>query len=99
MQLLDVAKNQLNKFYNPTLYKAPERRELTEEERIYVRETPFGSTRVILLRLRELGKVLSSQTCALLAVCRALFTTMFRPPLSARSTQGKAHRSHTVQHC
>jgi septal ring factor EnvC (AmiA/AmiB activator) len=32
VQLLGVAKNQLNKFYNPTLYKAPERRELTEEE-------------------------------------------------------------------
>merc|ERR1719181_1844581 len=36
VQLLGVAKNQLNKFYNPTLYKKPERRELTEEERIYV---------------------------------------------------------------
>merc|ERR1719473_1295415 len=36
LQLLEVAKNRMNKFYNPTLYKAPERRELTEEERIYV---------------------------------------------------------------
>jgi len=36
VQLLDAAKNQLNKFYNPKMYKAPERRELTEEERIYV---------------------------------------------------------------
>jgi chromosome segregation ATPase len=36
VQLLEVAKNRLNKFYNPTLYKAPARRELTEEERIYV---------------------------------------------------------------
>jgi len=36
LQLLEVAKNRLNKFYNPALYKAPERRELTEEERIYV---------------------------------------------------------------
>merc|ERR1719321_2109164 len=36
MQLIDAAKNKLNKFYNPTLYKAPQRRELTEEERIYV---------------------------------------------------------------
>merc|ERR1719453_1853766 len=35
-QLIDAAKNKLNKFYNPTLYKAPERRELTEEERIAV---------------------------------------------------------------
>merc|ERR1719359_755150 len=26
----------MNKFYNPALYKAPQRRELTEEERIYV---------------------------------------------------------------
>merc|ERR1719316_1357837 len=36
MQLLEVAKNQLNKFYNPKLYKAPPKRELTEEERLYV---------------------------------------------------------------
>jgi chromosome segregation ATPase len=36
LQLLDVAKNRLNKFYNPALYKAPVRRELTEEEQIYV---------------------------------------------------------------
>merc|ERR1719393_271752 len=35
-QLIEAAKNKLNKFYNPTLYKAPERRELTEEERIAV---------------------------------------------------------------
>merc|ERR1719453_103139 len=35
-QLLEVAKNQLNKFYNPKLYKAPPKRELTEEERLYV---------------------------------------------------------------
>ena len=32
----EVAKNQLNKFYNPTLYKPPPQQELTEEERIYV---------------------------------------------------------------
>merc|ERR1719238_2206758 len=36
VQLLGVAKNRLNKFYNPALYMAPQRRELTEEERIYV---------------------------------------------------------------
>merc|ERR1719194_305882 len=36
LQLLEVAKNRLNKFYNPALYKEPERSELTEEERIYV---------------------------------------------------------------
>jgi hypothetical protein len=36
VQLIDVAKNKLNKFYNPTLYKAPERRELTEEERLAI---------------------------------------------------------------
>merc|ERR1719178_324609 len=35
-QLIEVAKNKLNKFYRPNLYKAPERRELTEEERIAV---------------------------------------------------------------
>jgi septal ring factor EnvC (AmiA/AmiB activator) len=36
VQLLTLAANRLNKFYNPTLYVAPKRRELTEEERIYV---------------------------------------------------------------
>jgi chromosome segregation ATPase len=36
VQLLEVAKNQLNKFYNPTNYKPPPQQELTEEERIYV---------------------------------------------------------------
>merc|ERR1719217_1667666 len=35
VQLLEVAKNQLNKFYNPTLYKAPPAQEMTEEERMY----------------------------------------------------------------
>merc|ERR1719171_2225591 len=34
LQILDIAKNRLNKFYNPKLYKAPPKRELTEEERI-----------------------------------------------------------------
>jgi len=33
-QLIEKAKNRLNKFYNPKLYKAPAERELTEEERI-----------------------------------------------------------------
>lgn len=32
--LLAFAKNRLNKFYNPKLYKAPPKRELSEEERI-----------------------------------------------------------------
>merc|ERR1719301_224493 len=35
-QLVEAAKNKLYKFYNPTMYKALERRELTEEERIAV---------------------------------------------------------------
>merc|ERR1719401_3298233 len=32
-ELLGFAKNRLNKFYNPKLYKAPPKRSLTEEER------------------------------------------------------------------
>lgn len=36
LQLLGLAVNRLNKLYNPKLYKAPPKRELTEEERIYV---------------------------------------------------------------
>lgn len=34
--LLGIAKNRLNKFYNPDLYKAPPKRELSEEDRIVV---------------------------------------------------------------
>jgi len=34
-ELLTYAKNRLNKFYNPGLYKAPPKRELNEEEQIY----------------------------------------------------------------
>jgi len=34
LQLIEKAKNKLHKFYNPTLYKAPKQRELTEEEKI-----------------------------------------------------------------
>merc|ERR1719453_649515 len=33
-ELLGFAKNRLNKFYNPRLYKAPPKRVLTEEERL-----------------------------------------------------------------
>merc|ERR1719263_1805627 len=36
LQLLEVAKNRLNKFYNPNLYVAPTQRPLTAEEKIYV---------------------------------------------------------------
>jgi chromosome segregation ATPase len=35
-ELLNYAKNRLNKFYNKALYKPPPKRELTEEERIAV---------------------------------------------------------------
>jgi len=34
-ELLEFAKNRLNKFYNPKLYKPPPKRELSEEEKIY----------------------------------------------------------------
>merc|ERR1719214_87747 len=35
VQLIEKAKNRLNKFYNPVLYKAPPKKELTMEEKIY----------------------------------------------------------------
>merc|ERR1719163_2295471 len=34
--ILSIAKNRLNKFYNPKLFKPPPKRELTEAERITV---------------------------------------------------------------
>merc|ERR1712151_821759 len=44
-EVLNFAKNRLNKFYNPKLYKAPPKRELTAQERLTVKlggvvETP-----------------------------------------------------------
>jgi chromosome segregation ATPase len=36
VQLLELARNRLAKFYNPTTYVAPTRRPLTQEEQIYV---------------------------------------------------------------
>merc|ERR1711962_348054 len=35
VDLIAFAKNRLNKFYNPKLYKPPPPRQLTEEERVY----------------------------------------------------------------
>merc|ERR1719201_2405985 len=35
-ELLGFAKNRLNKFYNPKLYKAPPKRQLSEEDQITV---------------------------------------------------------------
>jgi TolA-binding protein len=35
-ELIEIAKNRLNKFYNPKLYKAPPKRTLSEEDRITV---------------------------------------------------------------
>merc|ERR1719352_763866 len=35
-EIIGIAKNRLNKFYNPKLYKAPPKRQLSEEERITV---------------------------------------------------------------
>merc|ERR1740121_905109 len=35
-EVLAFAKNRLNKFYNPKLYKAPPKQELSQEERIFV---------------------------------------------------------------
>merc|ERR1719230_1629573 len=35
-EIIQFAKNRLNKFYNPALYKPPPKRELTEEERITI---------------------------------------------------------------
>merc|ERR1719197_1256204 len=37
-ELLNFAKNRLNKFYNPKLYKAPPKVELSKEDRIFVSE-------------------------------------------------------------
>merc|ERR1719262_1594590 len=34
IQLIEMAKNRMNKFYNPKLYKPPPKKELTEAERI-----------------------------------------------------------------
>merc|ERR1719197_696372 len=33
-ELIEIAKNRINKFYNPSMYKAPPKRVLSEEERV-----------------------------------------------------------------
>merc|ERR1719335_144261 len=33
-ELIEMAKNRMNKFYNPSMYKAPPKRELTMEEKM-----------------------------------------------------------------
>merc|ERR1719401_2240483 len=35
-ELIGVAKNRMNKFYNPKMYKAPPKRELSAEDRVFV---------------------------------------------------------------
>merc|ERR1719326_2317579 len=35
-ELIGIAKNRMNKFYNPKMYKPPPKRQLSEEERITV---------------------------------------------------------------
>jgi uncharacterized coiled-coil DUF342 family protein len=37
LQLLEVARNRMAKFYSPTTYVGPERRELTADEKLYVK--------------------------------------------------------------
>jgi len=41
-EVLKFAKNRLNKFYNPKLYKPPAKKELSREDRIYVNEGNAG---------------------------------------------------------
>lgn len=36
VEIMGMAKNRMNKFYNPKMYKAPAKRELSEEERVTV---------------------------------------------------------------
>jgi len=71
LQLLDVAKNRLNEFYNPKLYKAPKKQELSAEDRVYssmggelATTTPGGIAGTGVVALAEVGvhRQLSSDT-------------------------------------
>merc|ERR1719262_584829 len=46
-ELLGVAKNRLNKFYNPKLYIPPPKKELTQEEKIYGSVVPEEATALV----------------------------------------------------
>merc|ERR1712194_331439 len=37
-ELISFAKNRLNKFYNPAMYKPPPKRELSEDDQLYVNQ-------------------------------------------------------------
>merc|ERR1719161_962821 len=62
--LIGKAKNRLQKFYNPTLYKAPPKKEMTMEEKIIAsgssalvqQEAAFDSTDAFFVQIRSLRK-------------------------------------------
>jgi hypothetical protein len=52
-EILGVAKNRLNKFYNPKMYQAPPKRELSEEERIS--ENMSGAAAFVQVRMHSVN--------------------------------------------
>jgi len=60
-QIIEFAKNRMQKFYNPKLYKPPPKRELTEEEKIYTSmggelEPPAGFLQVVTVKTTKTVK-------------------------------------------
>merc|ERR1740121_3404600 len=61
-ELIKIAKNRMQKFYNPKMYKAPPKTELSTEDRIYVNnggtlttEAPGGIAGTGVMALVEVG--------------------------------------------
>merc|ERR1719480_693547 len=65
--LIGVAKNRLAKFYNPKLYKAPPKVELTAEERIAVNEGSMTVTTPLPSGIAGTGITVLQQTPSVLA--------------------------------
>merc|ERR1719298_97308 len=52
IELMGKAKNRLQKFYNPALYKAPPKKELTDEEAI-ISKMSFAQVHKVHIRLSD----------------------------------------------
>jgi chromosome segregation ATPase len=61
LQLLEKAKQRLNKFYNPTLYKAPPKRELSMEDSLYAKAGRDEFVSPALVQIRAHSRVAQPQ--------------------------------------
>merc|ERR1719221_613089 len=87
-ELIGVAKNRMNKFYNPKMYKAPPKRELSAEDRVFVNnggtapptEAPGGIAGTGITYLQESAPVFVQVASHTAAAARDSDSTGEAPP-------------------